>query len=141
MINQTQIQLVQDSFEQVKPIAGVAADLFYGRLFELDAGLRPLFKSDLSEQKHSLMTTLSFAVAGLNRPDTILPAVRQLGARHTGYGVQAHHYQTVGEALLWTLAQGLGTQFTPQVAEAWTAVYNLLAQTMQEGTLEPVASA
>lgn len=140
MMNQTQIQLVQDSFEQVKPIAGLAADLFYDRLFAVDANLRPLFKSDLSEQKHSLMTTLSFAVAGLNRPEAILPAVRQLGARHTGYGVQAHHYQTVGAALLWTLAQGLGEQFTPDVEEAWTAVYTLLAQTMQEGRLEPAAS-
>ncbi|MFO7540315.1 MAG: hemin receptor, partial [Chloroflexota bacterium] len=61
-MNQNQIQLVQESFEQVKPIANVAADLFYGRLFEIDPSLRPLFKSDLSEQKHSLMTTLAFAV-------------------------------------------------------------------------------
>jgi hemoglobin-like flavoprotein len=133
-MNQTHIQLVQESFEQVKPIANVAADLFYDRLFELDPGLRSLFKSDLTEQKHSLMTTLSFAVAGLNKPDRILPAVRQLGARHAGYGVQESHYQTVGAALLWTLAQGLGEQFTPPVAEAWTAVYGLLAQTMKEGT-------
>jgi hemoglobin-like flavoprotein len=131
-MNQKQIQLVQDSFEQVKPIAGTAADLFYDRLFELDSGLRPLFKADLSEQKHNLMTTLAFAVAGLSKPERILPAVRQLGSRHAGYGVQAQHYQTVGEALLWTLAQGLGEQFTPPVAEAWTAVYTLLANTMQE---------
>jgi hemoglobin-like flavoprotein len=135
-MNQKQIQLVQDSFEQVKPIAGTAADLFYDRLFELDPGLRPLFKADLSEQKHNLMTTLAFAVAGLNKPERILPAVRQLGARHTGYGVQAQHYQAVGEALLWTLAQGLGEQFTPPVAEAWTAVYTLLANTMQENNHE-----
>lgn len=131
-MNQKQIQLVQDSFEQVKPIAGTAADLFYDRLFELDPGLRPLFKADLSEQKHNLMTTLAFAVAGLNKPERILPAVRQLGVRHAGYGVQTQHYQTVGEALLWTLAQGLGEQFTQPVAEAWTAVYTLLAHTMQE---------
>ncbi len=140
-MNQDQIQLVQDSFAQVKPIADIAADLFYDRLFTLDPGLRPLFKSNLGEQKHNLMTTLSFAVAGLNKPERILPAVRQLGTRHGGYGVQAHHYQTVGAALLWTLAQGLGEQFTPDVEEAWTAVYTLLAQTMQEGTLEPVAFA
>jgi hemoglobin-like flavoprotein len=133
-MNQNQIQLVQESFEQVRPIANVAADLFYDRLFELDPDLRPLFKDDLSEQKHSLMTTLSFAVAGLNKPEKILPAVRQLGARHVGYGVQEHHYQTVGAALLWTLGQGLGDQFTPEVKEAWTAVYTLLAQTMQAGT-------
>lgn len=133
-MNQNQIQLVQESFEQVKPIANVAADLFYDRLFEIDPNLRPLFKSDLSGQKHSLMTTLAFAVAGLNKPDRILPAVRQLGARHVGYGVQEHHYQTVGAALLWTLGQGLGDQFTPEVEEAWTAVYTVLAQTMQEGS-------
>lgn len=132
-MNKNQIQLVQDSFEQVKPIAGVAANLFYDRLFALDGNLRPLFKSDLSEQKHNLMTTLSFAVAALNKPEQILPAVRQLGARHVGYGVAAQHYQTVGAALLWTLAQGLGDQFTPEVEEAWTAVYTVLAQTMQEG--------
>jgi hemoglobin-like flavoprotein len=133
-MNQKQIQLVQNSFEQVKPIANIAADLFYDRLFELDPGLRPLFKSDLSEQKHNLMTTLSFAVASLKRPETILPAVRQLGARHVGYGVQEYHYQTVGAALLWTLGQGLGAQFTPEVEDAWTAVYTVLAQTMQEGS-------
>jgi hemoglobin-like flavoprotein len=133
-MNQKQIQLVQNSFEQVKPIVHIAADLFYDRLFELDPGLRPLFKSDLSEQKHNLMTTLSFAVASLKRPETILPAVRQLGARHVSYGVQEHHYQTVGAALLWTLGQGLGDQFTPEVEEAWTAVYTVLAQTMQEGS-------
>jgi hemoglobin-like flavoprotein len=133
-MNQNQIQLVQNSFEQVKPIAHVAAGLFYDRLFELDPGLRPLFKSDLSEQKQKLMTTLTFAIAGLNRPDRILPAVRQLGARHVGYGVQEQHYQTVGAALLWTLGQGLGDQFTPEVEEAWTAVYTVLAQTMQEGS-------
>lgn len=131
-MNQNQIQLVQASFEQVKPIASTAADLFYDRLFELDPSLQWLFKNDLSEQKHNLMTTLAFAVAGLNRPETILPAVRQLGARHVGYGVQEHHYQTVGAALLWTLAQGLGDQFTVEVKEAWTAVYTNLATTMQE---------
>jgi hemoglobin-like flavoprotein len=135
-MNPTQVQLVQESFEQVKPIVNVAADLFYDRLFELDPNLRLLFKSDLSQQKHNLMTTLAFAVAGLNKPDKILPAVRQLGARHVGYGVEEHHYQTVGAALLWTLGQGLGEQFTPQVEEAWTAAYTLLAQTMQEGSKE-----
>jgi hemoglobin-like flavoprotein len=87
------------------------------------------------------MTTLFFAVAGLNKPEQILPAVRQLGARHAGYGVQTHHYQTVGAALLWALAQGLGEGFTPEVEEAWTAAYTLLAQTMQDGALEPLVVA
>jgi hemoglobin-like flavoprotein len=134
-MNEQQIQLVQDSFEQVKPITNVAAELFYGRLFELDPALRPLFKGDMIEQKAKLMSTLAFAVAGLNQPEKLLPAVRQLGRRHAGYGVQNQHYQTVGSALLWTLGQGLGENFTPAVQEAWTAAYTLLASTMQEATL------
>ena len=86
-MNTTQIALVQESFELVKPITNVAADLFYGRLFELDPALRPYFKKNLAEQKDKLMTTLAFAVAGLNRPETILPAVQSLGRRHVAYGV------------------------------------------------------
>ena len=132
-MNQHHVQLVQESYELVKPIAGIAADLFYDRLFQLDPNLRPMFKSDLGEQKHNLMTTLTFAVAGLNKPERIITTVQRLGARHTGYGVQPQHYQTVGAAILWTLAQGLGDAFTPEVEEAWTAVYTLLAETMQEG--------
>lgn len=138
-MNQRQIQLVQESFEMVKPIADIAANLFYDRLFELDPSLRRLFKADMSEQKHHLITTLAFAVGGLNKPERILPAVRQLGVRHIGYGVQEQHYQTVGAALLWTLGQGLGAHFTAEVEEAWTAVYTLLATTMQEAVRESIS--
>jgi hemoglobin-like flavoprotein len=133
-MNPSQIQLVQDSFELVKPIAGRAAELFYQRLFELDPSLRPLFKDDLRDQQVKLMATLSFAVAGLKQPDQMLGAVRQLGQRHAGYGVRPAHYQTVGAALLWTLAQGLGERFTPEVAAAWTALFAVLAGAMQTTT-------
>jgi hemoglobin-like flavoprotein len=133
-MNAQQIALVQASFENVKPIAGIAADLFYTRLFELDPYLRHMFKGDLGEQKVKLMSTLAFAVAGLNQPERILGAVRDLGRRHAGYGVQPEHYQTVGAALLWTLRQGLGEKFTPAVAEAWAAAFGLVAATMQEAT-------
>lgn len=131
-MNAHQIQLVQASFEQVKPIADVAADLFYNRLFELDPALRALFKPDLRDQKVKLMATLAFAVGGLKQPEQVLAAVRALGQRHGAYGVRAEHYDTVGAALLWTLAQGLGEAFTLEVEAAWTALYTLVASTMQE---------
>jgi hemoglobin-like flavoprotein len=136
-MNANQVRLVQDSFEHVKPIAGVAADLFYTRLFELDPALRPMFKADLSDQKAKLMAALTLVVTGLNRPETVLPALEHLGRKHAGYGVQAAHYDTVGAALLWTLEQGLGAAFTPDVAAAWAAAYGLVASTMQAAA-EPV---
>ncbi len=131
-MNHQQVQLVQNSYESVKPISDVAADLFYGRLFELDPTLRHYFKGDLKEQKTKLMQTLAFVVAGLDKFDAIVPAVQALGERHVGYGIQPFHYETVGSALLWTLAQGLQEQFTTEVEQAWIAAYGLLATTMIE---------
>jgi hemoglobin-like flavoprotein len=71
-------------------------------------------------------------VRGLDRLDELVPAVRDLGTRHAAYGVKDGHYETVGAALLWTLERGLGPEFTPEVEEAWVAVYRLLAATMKD---------
>ena len=127
-----QIALVRQSFAKVAPIAQTAAGMFYGRLFEMDPALRPLFKGDMEEQGRKLMDMLAVAVDGLDRLDEIVPAVEDMGRRHAGYGVEDTHYDTVGDALLWTLEQGLGADFTPEVGEAWTAAYGVLATTMKD---------
>jgi hemoglobin-like flavoprotein len=125
-------QLVQDSFAKVQPIADKAAELFYQNLFSRDPSLKPLFKGDMQEQGKKLMQMIGVAVAGLDRLDSIVPAVQDLGRRHVQYGVKAEHYDTVGAALLETLAQGLGPAFTPDVKNAWVEVYGVLAGTMKE---------
>ena len=131
-MNTQQIELVQNTFAQAAPRAEEIARRFYQRLFELDPTLRPLFVHDLEQQGEKLMTVLGFAVRGLQQPATITSAVRRLGERHVDYGVQPHHYATVGEALLWTLAQCFGPAFTGEVREAWRAAYALLAGVMQQ---------
>ena len=128
-----QITLVRDSFEKVVPIADAAAALFYGRLFDLDPSLEPLFKGDIVEQGRKLMQMLGVAVRSLDRLEQIVPAVRALGARHVAYGVRDEHYETVGRALLWTLKRGLGDSFTPEVEAAWAEVYTTLAGAMKAG--------
>ncbi|KAA5539694.1 hemin receptor [Roseiconus nitratireducens] len=131
-----QINLVQSSWNQVKPISEQAAELFYGRLFELDPSLRPLFKGDMKEQGKKLMATLNLAVMSLTKLDEILPAVQELGRRHVKYGVPDESYKTVGEALLWTLQQGLGEGFTDEVKEAWTITYVTLSNVMLDAAHE-----
>ena len=135
-----QIKLVQDSFKQVAPIAETAAQLFYARLFELDPDLELLFKGNLSEQGRKLMQMLGVAVSSLDRMDQLLPVVRSLGARHVNYGVRDKDYDTVGQALLWTLRKGLGEAFTPDVEAAWGNVYAALASAMQSGSETPVGA-
>jgi hemoglobin-like flavoprotein len=131
-ISARQITLVQSTWEQVLPIADQAALLFYNKLFDLDPNLKPLFTTDIEAQGKKLMQMITVAVKGLPKLDSIVPAVQQLGIRHVQYGVKAEHYNTVAAALLWTLEQGLGEAFTPEVKAAWVTAYTLLATTMQE---------
>jgi hemoglobin-like flavoprotein len=129
-----QVALVQDSWLKIKPIGAAAAELFYDRLFTLDPALKPLFKGDMNEQGRKLIAMIGFVVQGLSRLDHIVPGVQALGRRHAGYGVTDGHYATVGSALLWTLAQGLGKDFTPDLQDAWTEAYTLLAMTMKDAS-------
>jgi len=128
-----QKELVQGSWEKCIPIADTAAELFYGRLFEIAPEVKPLFKdSDMKEQGKKLMQMITVAVKGLDSLGELVPAVQKLGERHNGYGVEAKHYDYVGEALLWTLGKGLGDEFTEETKEAWTITYTTLAGVMIE---------
>jgi len=126
-----QIQLIRQSFALVAPIADTAAALFYKRLFELDPALRPMFPPSLDTQGRKLMQMIGAAVGLLDKPHALMPALEGLGRRHTGYGIEDRHYDTVGEALLWTLEQGLGAAFTPEVRSVWTELYGIIATTMK----------
>ena len=125
-----QVKLVQDSFAKVAPISGKAAELFYGRLFEIAPQVRAMFPDDMTEQRKKLMATLAIVVNGLTNLDTILPAASALAKRHVGYGAEPAHYPVVGEALLWTLEKGLGDSWTPPVAAAWVDAYTTLSNFM-----------
>jgi len=126
-----QKQLVRASFAKLAPIADDAAALFYQRLFTLDPKLKALFTHDMKEQGRKLMTMIGTAVAQLDKVEALLPVLRELGKRHVGYGVRDSDYDTVAIALLWTLEQGLGTDFTPALKDAWTACYGVLAGEMK----------
>jgi len=129
-MNDQQIDLVKESWAAVAPIAPTAATLFYDRLFSTAPGVRPLFPDDITEQKTKLMEMITTVVDGLDRPQTIAGEIEDLGRRHAAYGARTEHYDVVADCLLWTLAQGLGEDFTPEVRAAWTAAYALLATTM-----------
>lgn len=127
-----QIELVQSSWKKVLPIADTAAELFYGKLFSLDPALKPLFKGEMKEQGRKLMAMIGTAVNGLTRLEAIVPAVQDLGKRHAKYGVKDKDYDTVATALVWTLGQGLGEAFTPEVKDSWVSAYGILAGTMKD---------
>ena len=131
-MNPRQIGLIKTSWDMVFPIADKAAELFYGKLFELDPEVKKLFKTDQVEQGKKLMGMLNTVVRSLDNLEAVVPMIQASGRRHVDYGVKDEDYATVGEALIWTLAAGLGDDFTDEVREAWLAAYTLLSSTMIE---------
>ena len=129
-MNENTVKLVQGSWVKVMPIAAQAAELFYNNLFKLDPSLKPLFKGDMQAQGKKLMQMIGAAVGKLGDLDSLIPVLQNLGQRHETYGVKPAHYATVGSALLATLSQGLGDDFTPEVRQAWNQVYGIMTNVM-----------
>jgi hemoglobin-like flavoprotein len=131
-----QVLLVQQTFFKVVPISDLAAQLFYERLFEIDPAVKPMFKGDMQEQGRKLMQMIGMAVTGLSTPNEIVGLVADLGRKHLEYGVVDAHYDSVRSALLWTLGQGLGAEFTPEVETAWAEAYDFLAKVMKDAAAQ-----
>lgn len=108
----------------------VVGTLFYNRLFEIAPSTRTLFAGDLSDQSRKLLQTLNWIIDHLDVPETLHPQAEALAIRHVRYGVTADHYPAVGRALIETLRDGLGSDFTEADAAAWGRVYSSLSQIM-----------
>jgi hemoglobin-like flavoprotein len=130
-MTQEDITKVHESFRTVESIKEQASKMFYDRLFDIDPRARALFAhSNLVEQGNKLMAALAFVVASLRQPHAMLGTLRALAVRHAGYGVTDAHYVSVGKALMWTLEEGLGEAWTPQLWAAWAEVYETVSRVM-----------
>lgn len=129
-----QIELIKMSWDTVAQIDAVTAGgLFYNRLFEIASEVQTMFGGkDMAEQSKKLLSMLAYVINKLDKLDDILDEVRKLAIRHAGYGVKDEHYSAVGVALLWTLQQALGEEWTSELKEAWVACYTLLADAMMQ---------
>jgi nitric oxide dioxygenase len=131
-----QRDLVRSTFDRLRPMPKGLGLVFYGRLFELDPTLSPLFSENLENQAAMFATAMNVAVLGLVEDGFVPPSIHALGARHAGYGVTEPSYDTFREAFLWTLEQHLGALFTPEVRDAWREAYEALAAAMRQSAAE-----
>ena len=131
-----QVHLIRKSFAELSRHEHIAALVFYRRLFEIDPDLQRLFKGDIEEQSKKLLEMLGVLIAMLERPLGLELELKAMGLRHAGYGVKDEHYAMVGRALLDMLAETLDRGFTPEVREAWTALYGAVETVMKLGAAE-----
>jgi hemoglobin-like flavoprotein len=129
-------RLVRESWARFQPMAEPSARYFYDKLFELDPDASRLFaRTDMEAQGHKVMRMFAEIVRTLDQPETLVAEVADLGRRHVQYGVHDAQYDSVGTALLWTLEQGLGKAFTPEIRDAWTEAYLYVSTIARRATL------
>ncbi len=123
-------RLVHTSYALAEPAGDLVATLFFRRLFEIEPRLELMLGGDADEQKRQLLSALALAVASLDRFEQIVPALKLLGVKYRGLGIEEFHYGAVGEALLWTLKQSLGAHWSSDIDDAWAAAFTAIAETM-----------
>jgi hemoglobin-like flavoprotein len=130
MLSTKEIDLVKSSWSSVLSIKEIAGPLFYATLFELDPSVKALFHSPVETQANKLLSMLGNIISKLDKLEDVIENINMLAYRHVHYGVKEEHYALVGEALLKTLENGLGSAWNSELKDAWTKVYTILAGTM-----------
>jgi len=115
-------------FRNIDPV--LIGDVFYSRVFYKAPALKKMFPASMDGQYKKMIDMLSVMVARLERVEELSTDISELARRHVAYGVKAWHYAIVGDALLWTLEQGLGRDWTAEVKDAWASCYQMLAGAM-----------
>ncbi|MEH2216873.1 MAG: pentapeptide repeat-containing protein [Nostoc sp.] len=131
------VELLEQSFEKVKPRADEFAASFYNNLFQAHPEMKPLFtKTDMKKQEKKLLSSLVLVVENLRNPEALEPVLKALGARHVGYGAIPKHYGLIVEALLVTFEQYLQQDWTTEVKKAWLDAFRAITALMLKGTGE-----
>jgi hemoglobin-like flavoprotein len=131
------IDALEESFDAVAPRGRELMDIFYARLFAAAPAVEPLFAgADMRRQKSMLLAALGLVRKSLRDLDALVPALRQLGARHVAYGAQPEHYPVVGRVLIDAMAEVAGSAWRPEYEQAWAEAFGVLADAMIAGAKE-----
>ena len=126
------VRLIRESFAVIEPRIEEVARFFYGMLFSIEPATRKLFPANMEVQHSRLLRALVHVVQMVDRPDDLVPFLRQLGRDHRKFGVTAEHYDAFGSALISTIKHFAGIVWTPSVEKAWTDAFSLISKTMHE---------
>jgi NAD(P)H-flavin reductase/hemoglobin-like flavoprotein len=126
----TMVRLVRESFAVVEPQADHVAETFYANLFSIAPEAREMFPLNMQVQRSRFLRALVHIVQTIDRPDELVPFLRQLGRDHRKFGVVGRHYEPLGMALLAAIKRYAGEAWTVEVEHAWAEAYTIVARTM-----------
>jgi hemoglobin-like flavoprotein len=125
------VALLRSSFELVLEREPNLTRRFYGHLFERWPQSRMLFgRHSQARQEQMLAEALVAVMDHLDDSPWLVEKLGALGQKHDGYGVTREMYGWVGDALLTTLAEVAGADWTPPLAQAWTDAFTAITALM-----------
>lgn len=127
---------LKENFERVAGHGDQIALFFYADLFLRYPATRELFPVSMAAQRDRLLQALGTIVSSADRIEEIAPFIQELGRDHRKFGALAEHFGPVGESLLATLAHFSGPDWTPELAEDWSAAYQIIAKVMIDAAQE-----
>jgi len=122
---------IYKSYRLIAAQGETLTDIFYENLFKIDPSLASLFHKSVKIQGANWRQMFRTVIMAVDRLQDIEGELEALSIRHLSYGVTEADYDKMGEALLMTLEQCLVNEFTPEVREAWQALYGNVADTMK----------
>ena len=131
-----QVDLIRKSFDAMWPMRRDIADLCYSRFFELAPEARDLFPSDMERQRIKLMDMVAELAGSLDQRPLFQSLVTHSGRKHARFGVQPSQYVAMGEALMWSFECKFGASFTPELREAWRALYATVQLDMRRAAVQ-----
>lgn len=134
------VKLIQDSFDQARPLGTEVTKKFYDILFTNYPAAKGFFeKTNFEAQEKALLGSLAFIVDNITDAEKLSKYLGDMGARHVDYGVEQEHYALVGDSLLKTFAFFFKDAWTEELNNEWAAAYGVITELMLAGAAQKAA--
>ena len=130
MLTPHQIELVKATVPVLQAHGVDLTKHFYARMLSKNPELRNVFNQAhqaRGAQQQALAAAVLAYAQNIEHPENLLGAVKQIAQRHCSLGIRAEQYQIVGHHLIESIKEVLGAAATPELIDAWTAAYGMLA--------------
>ncbi|MCG7315921.1 NO-inducible flavohemoprotein [Brevibacillus laterosporus] len=130
MLSEKTIQIIKSTVPVLEKHGIDITKRFYQLLFTKHPELLNIFNhanQKQGRQQTALANAVYAAAQYIDKLETIIPVVKQIGHKHRSLGIKAEHYPIVGENLLAAIKDVLGDLATDEILQAWAEAYGVIA--------------
>lgn len=132
-MNHDQIDRIRESFRVLAPESHTLFARFIERAASVAPALRTIFPVNSAARAQEFIAPCGMVVKNLHRLNAIEYLLYDIGAANHRRGVLPQHYGVARDALMETLAESLGDEWTDQLADDWAEAINTVTSLMIRG--------